>query len=102
MMQHLIEAGFDPNHLVDASGTKDLLELAAVIDQMDVFISSDSGPYHMAVALDKPTLLWLVKWEPSSIHLGERLRHAQQPDPASFTQLMTELLSLTKLPILNK
>ena len=84
------------------AGTKDLLELAGAISVCDVFVSSDSGPYHMAVALKLPTLLWLEVWEPSSIHQGSRLRHLYKPTETAFVQALEELLPFTNPPSLNK
>ena len=79
-IKSLIPAGEEcPFVIRDLAGTKDLLELAGVISACDVFVSSDSGPYHMAVALGLPTLLWLELWEPSSIHRGTTLRHLMKP-----------------------
>lgn len=40
----------------DMAGQTSLLELAGLIRGCDLFISTDSGPYHMAVALGVPTL----------------------------------------------
>jgi ADP-heptose:LPS heptosyltransferase len=44
-------------HLMyDLAGKIDLLELTGVIKACDLFVTSDSGPYHMAVALRVPTV----------------------------------------------
>jgi ADP-heptose:LPS heptosyltransferase len=42
--------------LFDLAGQTSLLELSGLIRACDLFISTDSGPYHMAVALGVPTL----------------------------------------------
>lgn len=42
--------------VLDLSGHTSILELAGAIKACSLFISSDSGPYHMAVALRVPTL----------------------------------------------
>ena len=42
--------------------------LTGIIDAMDIFISTDSGPYHMAVALRKPTLVLFTYAEVTSFH----------------------------------
>src|SRR5205814_1208692 len=42
--------------IVDLAGKTNLFELAGAIRACEFFISSDSGPYHMAVALQIPTL----------------------------------------------
>ena len=42
--------------LHDLAGQTSLLELSGLIRACDLFISTDSGPYHMAVGLGVPTL----------------------------------------------
>jgi ADP-heptose:LPS heptosyltransferase len=42
--------------LFDLAGQTSLLQLSGLIRACDLFISTDSGPYHMAVALGVPTL----------------------------------------------
>lgn len=101
-LQSMIPVGEEcPLVIRDLAGTIDLLELAGVISACDVFISSDSGPYHMAVALGLPTLLWLELWEPSSIHRGSTLRHLMKPHVDEFVQALEELLPFAKPPILK-
>jgi lipopolysaccharide heptosyltransferase II len=39
---------------VDASGALDLPTLAAVLGELDLFITSDTGPMHLAAAMDTP------------------------------------------------
>jgi ADP-heptose:LPS heptosyltransferase len=52
--------------VVDLAGRTSLLELTGAIAACRLFISSDSGPYHMAVGLRVPTLA-LFRW-PSPQH----------------------------------
>jgi ADP-heptose:LPS heptosyltransferase len=40
----------------DIAGKTDILELVGAINTMEIFISSDSGPYHIATALRKPNV----------------------------------------------
>jgi ADP-heptose:LPS heptosyltransferase len=40
--------------VIDASGAVDLVTLAALIEQLDLFISSDTGPMHLAAAMGTP------------------------------------------------
>jgi ADP-heptose:LPS heptosyltransferase len=51
----LIQA-LDPNRILDFVGKLDLLDLAALLKQCDVFIGNDSGLMHMAAASGIPTL----------------------------------------------
>jgi ADP-heptose:LPS heptosyltransferase len=56
------------NHIIDWAGQSSISGLTGVIDAVDVFISTDSGPYHMAVALRKPTLVLFTYAEVTSYH----------------------------------
>jgi ADP-heptose:LPS heptosyltransferase len=56
-------AQFQPSGpLLDLAGRTTILEVTGVIAACRLFISSDSGPYHMAVGLRVPTLA-LFNWE---------------------------------------
>lgn len=50
------------------AGYTDILQLPGLIKSCSLFISTDSGPYHMAVALKVPTLAIFVKDFPSAYH----------------------------------
>lgn len=56
------------DHIIDWAGQSSISGLTGVIDAVDVFISTDSGPYHMAVALCKPTLVLFTYAEVTSYH----------------------------------
>ncbi len=56
------------DHIIDWAGQSSISGLTGVIDTVDVFISTDSGPYHMAVALGKPTLVLFTYAEVTSYH----------------------------------
>ena len=43
-------------NIIDLSGKLDLQQLVAAIDKMDIIISNDSGPMHIAAALQKPQI----------------------------------------------
>ncbi len=58
----------DTNHLIDWSGQVSISGLTGVIDAIDFFISTDSGPYHMAVAQHTPTLVLFTYPEVTSYH----------------------------------
>ncbi len=57
--------------LFDLAGQTSLLELSGLIRACDLFISTDSGPYHMAVALGVPTL--------ALFRGGDRMHHHHAP-----------------------
>jgi ADP-heptose:LPS heptosyltransferase len=42
--------------VVDVSGASDLLTLAAVLQRLDLFVTGDTGPMHLAAALGTPVL----------------------------------------------
>ncbi|MGO9614642.1 MAG: glycosyltransferase family 9 protein [Dissulfurispiraceae bacterium] len=45
-----------PGCIYNLAGETDILELTGLLNACSLFVSSDSGPYHMAVALKIPTL----------------------------------------------
>lgn len=49
-------AGRMKNKPVVAAGNTSLRELAALIERCDLFITNDSGPMHIAAALDRPVV----------------------------------------------
>jgi ADP-heptose:LPS heptosyltransferase len=61
----------------DLAGSTSLLDLTGVIEQCSLFISSDSGPYHMAVGLKVPTLALFTRDDPSACHTHPWVRCVQ-------------------------
>ena len=90
-IQALREQGSDVRHVHDLAGQTDMPGLAALIDACDLFVSTDSGPYHMAVALRKPTLCWLTYDEVTSYHRHPWVRCLVQPQWSDFWQGIEEL-----------
>jgi hypothetical protein len=54
--------------LLNAAGTGSLRDLSGLITCCELFLSTDSGPYHMAVGLKVSTLVWFVLDQPASYH----------------------------------
>jgi ADP-heptose:LPS heptosyltransferase len=77
----------------DWAGQLSIEESAALLAQADVVVSSDSGPYHMAVALGVPTLCWFNFATPPSYHHQAGVCCLVQPDAAQFTRAALGLLS---------
>ena len=50
----LVCAALPPDRVVDLSGDIDLLTAAAVIAQLDLFVTGDTGPMHLANAVGTP------------------------------------------------
>lgn len=95
-IQALVEQGGDTARVFDMAGQTDMMTLPALIDACDLFVSTDSGPYHMAVALHKPTLCWLMYDEITSYHRHPWVRCWVNPDQAQFIHAVNELMPLTK------
>ena len=81
----------------DAAGETTLSSASGLIDGCDVFISTDSGPYHMAVALKKPTLVWFTYPEVTSFHNEPWCKRLIQPSVDEFVMAATGLLAYAKL-----
>ena len=82
----------DDAEFFDCSGQTSLSELTGLISLCDVFISSDSGPYHMAVALKKPTIAWFMYDEPAAYHRYGWCKCLVKPSVHELQQAVQELL----------
>jgi ADP-heptose:LPS heptosyltransferase len=80
------------SQIFNLAGETNLCSLAGLIEACDIFISTDSGPYHMAVALKKPTLVWFTYAEFTSFHEVSWCRRLINPSPAQFYSTFNELL----------
>ena len=74
--------------LVDLAGQTDLLELTGVIAACRLFISSDSGPYHMAVGLRVPTLAIFNYQNFVHFHDHPWVQCVFAPDPRGLPQCL--------------
>ena len=50
----LVKAALPPDRVIDLSGDASLLTAAAVIAQLDLFVTGDTGPMHLANAVGTP------------------------------------------------
>jgi ADP-heptose:LPS heptosyltransferase len=91
-IQRLKEIDASPRVLVDLAGQTQPDTLTALINEMDVFISTDSGPYHMAVGLAKPTLCWFTSKGGGSVHCDEWVRCLVNPNELEFIFAISQLL----------
>lgn len=66
------------------AGQLSIEESAALLDSADLVVSSDSGPYHMAVALGVPTICWFNFHNPSATHHQARVSCLIQPSAQEF------------------
>ena len=85
-------------NIVDAAGETTLSSSSGLIDACDVFVSTDSGPYHMAVALRKPTLVWFTYPEVTSFHNEAWCSRLIQPSTDEFVSTVSKLLGYDKTP----
>ena len=75
------------SRVIDLAGQTSLLTLAGAIQACELFISSDSGPFHMAVALGVPTL-GVFNWD-NRVHFHHQawVRCCVAPTPADLPAL---------------
>ena len=86
--------GGDVTHVSNSAGQTDMVSLTALISTCDLFISTDSGPYHMAVALGKPTLCWLTYAETTSFHGHRWVRCLINPSSIEFNSSILDLIKI--------
>lgn len=84
----------DVSHIYDLAGETTLNSLTGLIDVCGAFISTDSGPYHMSVAMKKPTLVLFTYPEVTSFHEHPWCRRLIQPSPEQFKATFEELMKL--------
>jgi hypothetical protein len=82
----------DRAYMLDFSGRSSLSGLTGVIDACELFISSDSGPYHMSVGLRRPTLVWFTYPEHTSFHEVPWCERVIQPSVQEFMQAVDKLV----------
>jgi ADP-heptose:LPS heptosyltransferase len=76
---------------INWAGKCTLNELAGLIALADVVVSSDSGPYHMAVALGVPVLCWFRFATPAAYHSHDNVAILIEPTPQEFTNAALSL-----------
>ncbi len=79
--------------VTDWSGQLSLDQLAGLLERADLAISSDSGPYHMAVALGIPTLCWFNFDTPPSYHHHHDVVCLVMPETDAFVSAAQQLLA---------
>jgi ADP-heptose:LPS heptosyltransferase len=71
--------------VTDWAGQCSLSQLTGLLGASDLVISTDSGPYHMAVGMGVPTVCWFNFETPASYH---RQRGAQMVINPSTTEFV--------------
>jgi ADP-heptose:LPS heptosyltransferase len=92
--QRLAELGL-PCLVKDWAGRSSLSELTGLLGASGLVISTDSGPYHMAVALGVPTVCWFNFETPASLHNQKGVRAVVTPTPQEFVAAAREVSGLT-------
>jgi ADP-heptose:LPS heptosyltransferase len=81
--------------VTDWAGQCTLSQLTGLLGASDLVISTDSGPYHMAVALGVPTVCWFNFDTPPSYHHQAKVRAVIAPSPELLVAAAKEVLGLT-------
>jgi len=64
------------NQTMDLTGRTNLEELVAIIDNLDILVTNDGGPLHIAVALGKKTVSFLDRLTPKFTVLIRLMKNA--------------------------
>ena len=78
----------------DWSGKCSLSQLTGLLGASDLVVSSDSGPYHMSVALGVPTVCWFNFDMPPAYHRQPGVSIVIDPSPAEFVEAARKVLEL--------
>jgi ADP-heptose:LPS heptosyltransferase len=78
--------------MVDWAGQLSLMQMSGLLSEADLVVSSDSGPFHMAVALGVPTLCWFNFDTPASYHSQDKVCCLILPTTDRFAQAACYLL----------
>ena len=78
----------------DWSGQCSLSQLTGLLGASNLVISSDSGPYHMAVGLGVPTVCWFNFDTPPSYHRQPGVQVVINPDARAFVAAAVKALEL--------
>ena len=78
--------------LLNAAGTGSLRDLSGLITCCELFLSTDSGPYHMAVGLKVSTLVWFVIDQPASYHGVSWCERVVNPSVPEVLQAVERLI----------
>lgn len=89
--QKLSAFGYAPE-VHDWAGQCTLNELSGLVGLAHIMISSDSGPFHMAIALGIPTLGWFNFPTPASYHPHNNVSIRIMPNPENFSDAVTKLM----------
>ena len=79
--------------IVDWAGELTLEQVSGLLAQANLVVSTDSGPYHMAVALDVPTLCWFNFETPPSYHAHSNVECMILPSPEAFVSAALRLIN---------
>jgi ADP-heptose:LPS heptosyltransferase len=93
LLQSRIQAAGLQCALTDWAGQLSLEQLSGLLAQADLVVSSDSGPYHMAVAVDIPTLCLFNFDTPPSYHTQRGVECLILPDVRAFVSAAQRLLT---------
>lgn len=81
-------------HIIDIAGRTSPTSLTGAIKLCDAFVSSDSGPYHMAVALGVPTLALFNFSSPEHYHSKAEIFLLHQSCCSIADEISTELTKI--------
>lgn len=91
----IYKSNFDANaQWINLAGDCNISEFTGLIASCNLFVSTDSGPYHMAVALKIPTLAWFVENNEEHFHYDAWCQCLVNPDPDAFARHAKRLLAL--------
>lgn len=86
---------------VDLCGTTDLLQAAAVLQQVSLFVGNDSGLGHLAAAVGTPTMTVFGPGQPERYHPWGKNSHWQVAPGSNLSNLAPEVVAAQVIQLAN-
>ena len=90
-----------PLPVINLAGKTDLLQMAAILEQSQLFVGNDSGPGHMAAATGTPTVTLFGPGDPARYHPWHTQARRVQSSTGNIEDIAVDAVTEEVLAILD-